>query len=145
MEETRKRHWQEIKDEGPEAVDLKIVDLYAQRPERRDTGLDLDDDKEKQAKGFEQYAKLLEKWDLQLGEGMGQIPSAKGRPRPGPDRFSCSGFAIQAALLIRFNAMVFVRPAEGAPAVVDWLRNRRCVDFKYDFHTGGDMLGDDLD
>jgi hypothetical protein len=69
---------------------------------------------------------------------MGQLPLIDGKLAPGADRLAARGGSVtQAGLLLRFDWLAFVRPAAGAPAIVDWLCQKHCVDFKYSFPTGG--------
>ena len=89
-----------------------------------------------QEKLFKEHTTLLRKWRLQLSERMGQIASVNGQPTAGAERFSTMvGFGTVVGTQIRFDGLLFLQPAEGAPALVDWLRSRGCSDFRYEFHT----------
>lgn len=151
IEEAKKRRWQEIKNEGPEAVDVEMVDLFAKMPRMPAMRMSIKDDQNKQAKLiaeeaqlYEKHRRLLQKWHFQIGERMGQIPCIDGQPKPGAERFSCTGLVLPRGLLLRIDGIMFVRPGEGAAALIDWLRNRGCSDFKYEFHAGGGR-GEDRD
>jgi len=142
--EAEKRRLQKIRDEGPEAVDQKIVDLFADQPHYADFA---DDKREDKKEGRETFSKAYQNWNRQLAERMGQIPLVDGKPSAGADRFSCSGgFATKKDTVISLMGMRFLRPAVGAPALLDWLGARNCVEFRHDFFRPfgeGIDLGDD--
>jgi hypothetical protein len=139
-EENRRRYFEKLQQEAGDAVDLEVVHLYAQWPEPPLATVADDGEPAKllaeRKQLFEERGKRLQRWHEQLARPMGQLPCLDGQTLPGADRFSCrAGATTRAALLVRFEFLLFVRPAEGAPALIDWLQNQGCIDFKYDFDS----------
>ncbi len=75
-----------------------------------------------------------------LGPIMGQLPlpTDDGHPTPWDLRHSPKGGYAQLAggnnVVIR---VTFENVSHGAPALVEWLRQRGCSDFKYELSSGG--------
>lgn len=66
------------------------------------------------------------------------IKLTDAQPAPGANQFSTwSGSVMRSGLILRFNWLTFNRVFDGAPALVDWLCAKRCIDLKYDWHAGG--------
>jgi len=100
-------------------LDLAFIDLYSGLPPRTYTNSD--------------YNAAL----LKLGAKMGQLPLAGDRPSAADDGFSARWGGIKRnGLLVTFNYLSFQRISEGAPALVQWLCSKKCVDFKYTFSSG---------
>lgn len=120
-QELRQRHVHKLKHQDPAGVDQELVELILGAPEDH-------------AEKDKEFAGRARKWHLALGERMGQLPNDKGLPKAGTTRFSAGGAMVaQRGLLIQFHGLNFVRAAEGALALIHWLRDRKCVGFKYEF------------
>lgn len=134
---------QRLRQEGAEKWDVGLIDLYEKSPQPQ-LGMDLDEldfDDAGPAPGFKEHQKKFEQWSLGFGKGLGQLPITGGAPTAGSARFSTHGGMVsRAGLLLNFAWIGFQRPADGAPALADWLRRKGCVDLKYEFRS---MLGAD--
>jgi Zn-dependent protease len=129
-EELRRKHIEEIRELGPDQVDLAVVDLYEQRPTM------MVEPGKGAAERLKAERKLLEQWHAKLGKALGQLPTVGGRVQPGEDRYSTVWVHVeQNGLLLRFNSMTFVRPAEGSAAFLEWLGAHQCAGFKYEFEA----------
>lgn len=81
---------------------------------------------------------------LVLGPHMGQLPLAGGEPAGGAERFSpAAGGLHRTGLRLQFDWLSFHSPADGAPALVNWLASRGCGVFRYEFHPPLPDWGDE--
>jgi Zn-dependent protease len=79
------------------------------------------------------HARLVD----QMAQRMGQLPLAQGQPTPEAAAFlTRSGMVSRDKLQIRLMWVSFRSLADGAPALVQWLCDKGCGDFKYEFHPG---------
>jgi hypothetical protein len=116
-EKLAKERLQNLRKEN--TMDLSVIDDYSALPRRTGTNSDF------------QLAML------QLGKKMGQLPLADARPTPIDNRFSTRwGNVSRQGLLLSLNYLSFERLSEGAPALVNWLCSKGCLDFKYSFQPG---------
>ncbi len=82
----------------------------------------------------------------ELARCMGQLPLVDGRSAPGDGRFAVHyGSATRKGLAINVSFVLFRSIADGPPALVEWLGEKRCVGFKYDFEPGTPMDDEEPD
>lgn len=89
------------------------------------------------------HQKETEGWWVRLGSRLGQLPLDGKAPIPGADRFSTSwGAVVRKDRTIRFD-MAWNQPAFGAPALLEWLAQEGCEDFRYEFRLAAADDNDD--
>lgn len=89
------------------------------------------------------YAAFLARERNELGPLMGQLPLQGDEPIAGAARYShVWGNAAHAEQTITFYGVSFVDIVHGAPALIHWLSDKGCSDFKYDL-TAGSAYGDE--
>jgi Zn-dependent protease len=107
-----------LRAEGPDNVDLAVVDEYVKNSAR---------DHQK----ARDYIAEMRKFGARLG----QLPLAGDKPDPSATRASMLyGSSERTGLLINIYGATFYDPGEGVPALIDWLCRRGCIAFTYDFH-----------
>jgi Zn-dependent protease len=72
----------------------------------------------------------------ELGPLLGQLELVGGAPKPGTATLAATGAVSREGLLLTMPFVRFEDPFEGPPALVKWLRDRGCVDFRYDLTPG---------
>jgi Zn-dependent protease len=108
----------EIRREGNQTVDFKVLDLYSV------TALPMYRGKDKTA---EPPAASAELW-----QRLGQLPLDNGMPKAEADRFSViSGHVERTGSRLRLRWLSFPQVSEGLPAFTQWLNDQHCVDLKY--------------
>jgi Zn-dependent protease len=118
QQETVSQAVTEIRREGDQSVDFKVLDLYADvaLPKRRGKG-----------KTAQPSAAAEELW-----RRLGQLPLEKGVPQAAADRFSViSGHVERTGSRLRLRWLSFPQVSEGLPAFTQWLNDQHCVDLKY--------------
>jgi len=106
-----------LRSEGPDKVDVKLIDLFATLPQPTVTN-------------YETYRKAL----AGLAPRLGQLACDRA---DNADRFAAhSGTVSKASLLLTFHWLTFDQLGDGLPAMVEWLCAKGCGDFKYDFNQG---------
>jgi Zn-dependent protease len=70
-----------------------------------------------------------------LGRRVGQLEMDADQPVIGADRYArIGGSVIRKGTRIQLNWLTFNNPGEAAPAIVAWLDQKGCTDFRYRFH-----------
>jgi Zn-dependent protease len=122
-----------VRAEGPDKIDMAVMDEYLAQSAQR----------ENQKPGdysADNYTTALR----QVGARLGQLPLKGDKPDPAARHTAVSyGSCRRTGLLINLYTVSFYDPAEGVPALVDWLCRRGCIGFQYDFHFYGALA--DLD
>lgn len=127
-----------MRSQGAEKWDLALIDLFEKRPkgplETRDqvAGENTGSDRGAQ---IEQWQHDYKQWYLACGWLMGQLPLSSDIPSAKATRFSTLfGTAVSSNFMIHIGLVSFVRPADGAPALADWLKRKGCQTIKYEFY-----------
>jgi Zn-dependent protease len=108
----------EIRREGNQAVDFKVLDLYSVTALPMHRGKD---------KTYQPPAAAAELW-----QRLGQLPLDKGMPKANADRFSIiTGHVERTGSRLRLQWLSFPKVSEGLPAFTQWLNDEHCVDLKY--------------
>jgi hypothetical protein len=84
--------------------------------------------------------------EQRLAAMFGRLPMVAPATRPTrrADRFSAGGHVARKGASLTFMFLVFTDPIEGPPALVRWLAERGCTDFKYDLeHFSAFGIGDE--
>lgn len=121
-------HRDQLKAEGPEHVDVALIDLQSRQP-AVETPADLEN--------LDDFPDVFNQetgaWQREMGALMGQLPLDGDAPLPGELRYSVQyGFVQQGGLLLTF-AGSFEQIAAGLPAFANWLCNQGCIDVTYGF------------
>lgn len=128
-EKVRRENLQAIRrgDYGP--VDLRVVDLYIAM-----------------ATNQTEEAEAPDWFTRELGERMGQLPVVAGSVSIAADRFSAqTGMVSHQQARLQLSFITFRQIGAGPPALVDWLCQKGCTDFKYSFMGGGGGAIDFID
>jgi hypothetical protein len=107
------------RDELSNPVAIKIADLFIKTAPTEGS------------QNMESYQEACE----EMARYMGQLPMESGRATPESERFTVrSGMIERKDLHITVRGQEFKNLADGVPALVTWLANKGCKDFKYEFH-----------
>jgi Zn-dependent protease len=72
----------------------------------------------------------------ELGPLLGQLELTDGKPKPAAGAFAATGGISRQGLLLAMPFLRFEDPFQGPPALVKWLRDRGCSDFRYALTPG---------
>jgi Zn-dependent protease len=73
---------------------------------------------------------------LKMARCMGQLPLVNDNASPNDERFSANrGLVSRTGTTLQLNWLRFNRTIDGAPVLVEWLCNKGCTDFKYNFNA----------
>jgi hypothetical protein len=117
----------DLRAEGPDKIDLPLMDEYLVFDRQRKTGAEVD------------YRTEIRKFGARLG----QLELNGDEPAPSAARHSVLyGYCRRTGLLLNVSALTFYDPAEGVPALADWLCRRGCVGLQYDFNLHSSFAGE---
>jgi Zn-dependent protease len=114
QKELQTRAYEDLKAKG---YDPELLDLHARLPRAG-------------------YTNRTERMELlsAIASRLGQVKAEATGKEVRQDAAS-AGQATNQGLLIRINWLAFKNPAEGLPALADWLCGKGCRDLKYDFES----------
>ena len=128
MREAQQARLDRLKTAKGEPVDPEVIDLYASQP--------ADLASSNAAANGEATRKLAAR--------MGQVSGAYGVTNAITERYvTRSGMALRTERRLQLLWVDFRRPADGAPALADWLCVHGATDLKYDIIQGGGLGGDE--
>ncbi len=78
----------------------------------------------------------------ELGPLLGQLELVDGVPKPGTTALSATGVLSREGLLLTMPFLRFDDPFEGPPALVKWLHEQGCLDFRYELSQGFELGGE---
>ncbi len=135
VEELQRKAFAKLRAEGPESVDVELIDLY----EAWWNELVLDDEERDRAQ-IREIDRRRQELNIKMGARMGQIPVQDMEPAAGSDRYlTTSGSVTRNGVLLQIDWITFQREPHGAAALLDWLCEQDCMDIKYEFSNGIDF------
>jgi Zn-dependent protease len=119
METAAKKNVERVRNGERGEVDTRVVDWFIARSASASRTNEPD-----------------EKATLEMAQRMGQLPLVNGHASPNDERYSThGGLATRKDLRLHLEWVTFNRVSDGAPALVEWLCDKGCVDFKYELTT----------
>ena len=130
MEKLTKQHLEQVRNGAAGQVDTRVVDLF----------IDLN------AIDIVTNRAASDGIRRELAQCMGQFTPVNDRAAPAAERFAARyGVATRKGLIVNLKFVSFYSIADGPPALADWLFNKKCIGFKYDFQSGMPMDDDGSD
>ena len=115
----RESNYHELRQLGPEVVDLQVIDQYAAI----------------MSKGLK-YKEQNDALCREIGPLLGQLPMHDGKVLASTDRETIrAARVLREQTQVRISWVTFVDVFDGAPALVHWLQKQGCTDVRYDFQA----------